>query len=318
MAAIDMSNNNTAITVMMPFMLDVSGIEAELFGEEYELSGTLITVGNSLQTISFYNVTDESKPHLALAWLHYIQGDSEDDFDVYVNRAQSALLVADISDALCIVDGATYDAAVARDNLDASGVFTGATNWQEYHSLQDFVISWYANKILGHPAALAAISNDSYIRTQTGAKFAEGITAIHGVDACAFTNFESLDVDPTNERTSLSEVNDRLAPVSDHDNGMVAGDLQLIVQQVMNLAPGRFNSSEDRGYLAPLKWYVGDKIQLQLNVQGAKYRVAVQGANSTRTPSSRATGLEYVNSAAGAGQTYALADESFILEFTLA
>lgn len=305
-----MSNNSGPIIVMMPFMLDVSGIEAELFGEEYELSGTKIVVNNSLATSSFY-VEGTGK-----AWLHYIQGDNEDDFDVYVNREQSALLQADISGALNIVDGATYDAAVEGDNLDASGVFTGATGWLEYHSLQDFVISWYANKILGHPAALAAISNDAHIRSEVGAKFADGITAIHGEDAHAFSTLESLDVN-TDDRTSLAEMTGRTAPTDGSGNGMVAADLQLIVQQVMNLAPGRFNGSVDRGYLAPLKWYTEDKIQLQLNVQEAKYRVAVSGANSTRVNDARAVGAEYRNSATAAGQTYALADESFVLEFTL-
>lgn len=310
---------NAGIMVYMPFVLDVSGVEAELFGEEYALTGTDVPVQTRLATASFYDEANGGK-----AWLHYIQGADEDNFDVYVNREKSAELIADISGALKIEEGSVYQAALQSSVLDGSGnldaalVFTSVdAMWKTYHSLQDFVISWYANKILGHPAALAAISNDAHIRSEVGAKFAEGITALHGVDDYAFTDLESLDVSGADGRTSLAEMTTRTAPTDGPANGMAHADLQLIVQQVMNLAPGRFNSSVDRGYLAPLKWYGQDQIVIQLNIDNAKYRVATNPTNSTRPNDSRAVGGVYKNLAAGAGQTYNLDSESFKLIFTL-
>jgi hypothetical protein len=292
--------SNAGITVKMPFVLDVSGLTAELFGEQYDLSGTLITVGNTLSTENFYNATTGA------AWLHYLQALNEDAFDVYVNRDKSAACEGDISGALKIQEGLTYDVNAARDNMDCSGVFAGQTGWTDYHSLEDFVVSWFANKILGHPGALAAISNDSYLRAQAELAFAAGILAMEGADGAA------LSVDGL---TSLGSDDVTAGVISSGSpaNGMSAADLNLIVQQIMNLAPGRFQSG-DRGFLLPVQWYAGDKIQIQLNMVNNTYKIAQYNNVTVTSPDPRAVGGDFVGTA-GSGS---LTDDQYVLEFTMA
>jgi hypothetical protein len=312
------SSEMTPITVNMPFTLDVSGVEAELFGEEIELSGQLVTVTNTVGLNHLF-ATDASG---GVAWLHYLQGTNEDDFDVYVNREKSIDLVADISGTLEIGAGSTYDEDLTEANrlnlVTPSSVFPDSVGsyWQKYKSLQDFVISWYANKILGHPGALAAISNDSFIRSETKDAFDAGITAVHGQDSAALVYSMLARVD---DRVPEQSVADRV-PITTglYDaHGMSAADLQVIVQQMMNLNPGRF-SLQDRGFLQPVRWMIGDKLRVQLGVLNAKYRVATNPTNSTRAPSARALNGVYTSTLNGNAGPITIDDENFMLEFEVA
>jgi hypothetical protein len=314
------SGEMVPITVNMPFTLDVSGIEAELFGEEIELSGEVIIVGTGLGLSNLF----ESDPSGGKAWLHYLQGEDEDNFDVYVNREKSADLAEDISGALEIGAGATYDEDLIeadRENMDASAVFSNSVGsyWQKYKSLQDFVISWYANKILGHPGALAAISNDAHIRSQTKVAFDAGITAVHGQDANALMYSQLARVD---DRVPEQSVADRAIGTGGVDgdlyvdHGMSGEPLQMIVQQMMSMNPGRFNL-QDRGFLQPVRWIVGDKLRVQLAAKGASYRVASNPTNTTRAPVSAGG---YTNVLTGNKQNpttgpISIDDENFVLEF---
>ena len=301
MAAIG-TNLNAGIVVKMPFVLDVSGLAAELFGEAFELTGTPITVGNTLSVANFYDSATGA------GWLHYLQAENEDSFDAYVNRDKSEACELDISGALKIEEGLTYDVNVARDNLDCSGAFPAETGgWTMYHSLEDFVISWFANKILGHPGALAAISNDSYLRAQAELAFQTGILAMEGAASCALSvsGLASLGSDDVTAGKIAT------GPA----NGMTAADLNLVVQQIMNLAPARFENN-DRGYLYPVQWYAGDKIQIKLSMVGNSYKVAANAPAGTTvtTPDARASGGVFVNSANSGN----ISDEEFVLEFTMA
>lgn len=299
--AIDASD--APITVYMPFTFDVNGIEAEIFGQEYELTGTIIDVMDKISASAFYSES------LNVGWLNYIQAADENNFTVYVDQVKAENVLDTIKTATHYTDGKTYDAANAGSQvIDASGVFNSDSTWNYYASVHDFIVSWFAYKILGHPAALAAISNDSYIRSKYTECFDTSMEAIKGADGCAIADVTALA-----DRT-LATVEAAKIESGQPENGMSQADLQLIVQQVMNLAPGRFNSSVDRGYLAPVQWYEDDMICIQLALSNCSFSVAANppAGNTVTTPDARGGGV--YKTTASAGQ---LLTDNYVLRFTM-
>jgi hypothetical protein len=299
--AIDISD--VPITVVMPFTFDINGIEAELFGEEYELSGTIIDVMTKISASAFYS------EGLNAGWLNYIQAEDENDFEVYVDQFKAAQVLDTIKLATNYTPGQTYDPANSGSQvIDASGIFDSGATWNYYNSVHDFIISWFAYKILGHPGALAAISNDSHIRSTYTTRFDTSIEAIKGADGCVIADVTTLA-----DRT-LATVEAAVIQSGQPSNGMPQADLQFIVQQVMNLAPGRFTEVVDRGYLAPVRWYEDDVICMQLSLSDCSFSVAAIAptGTSTRTPDARGAGV-YKSNASG-GQ---ILTDNYILRFTM-
>lgn len=313
-----MSSSNTDIpldpldagvscVVKMPFALDVSGLAAELFGQEFDLTGIEIDVSANVGVGHFYNGT--------AGWLHYLQAEDEDNFDVYVNRDLCDAAISDISGALRIVDGETYEVDQDddyRDVLQCGGVFSQNNRWDKYHSLQDFVVSWFAYKILGHPAALAAISNDSYLRKEAKAAYENGIAAMRGADSAA-VSVTGISGEKTSEAVSEA-VNFTTGGPS---NGMEMADLRFIVQQLMEQAPARFIGA-DRGYLLPVPWYTGDEIHIQMNMVGNTFQIATtnQATSGATEPDGRAKDGVFKNRVIGV-MTNTIDDASFILKLRL-
>jgi hypothetical protein len=298
----EIAESTSPITVNMPFTFDISGIEAELFGEQYELTGDIIDVMQPISVSAFYSEQSNA------GWLNYLQAEDEDNFEVYVDQQMALSVIDTIKQATNYESGKMYDPGNAGSQvIDASGVFDSGATWNYYNSVHDFIISWFANKILGHPGALAAISNDSYIRSKYTEKFDEAMKAIKGADGCAIEDVTTL-----TDRT-LATVESSIIQDEQPLNGMPQADLQLIVQQIMNLAPGRFTVAE-RGYLSPVRWYEDDKICIQLSLSDCSFTVAANAPNgtSTRAPDVRGAG-NYVNNAT-AGQ---LLTDNYVLRFTM-
>lgn len=294
-----------SVIVKMPFVLDVSGLTAELFGQEFELTGTEIDVSGLVGATNFYDGT-------AVGWLHYLQGEEEDQFDVYVNRDVVENTISDISGALGIVAGSTYEADQTleeRDVLQCAGVFSQADDkWNKYKSLQDFVVSWFAYKILGHPAALAAISNDSTLRTEAKAAYELGIAAMRGAAGSALSVSSLTTRDVADVVANL----DGTGP----DNGMGPADLRLIVQQLMDQAPARFIGA-DRGYLLPVPWYGGDEIHIQMNMVNNTFQVSTGSTvKSNEMLDSRGKDQAFKNQVISA-LTNTINDQSFIFKLHL-
>jgi hypothetical protein len=246
--------SNNAVTIYMPMTFELSGMDVKLFGQKFDMSGTIIVCTNTLAAAKFYVDNDISQ-----SWLYYNQDASENNFTAQLGAvATISGIIDEIKNALNFTDGSSYDATKRGDtDLDASGVFgsaVGAT-WYNYHSLQDFVLSYFANHILGHPGALAAISNDSTIRGNINTKFPEVLA----------------------EMQTMSE--DRR---------------KVIVQQVMNQDLSRFDEA-DKGTSQPLKLLAGDKLLLQIVLRDNTYSLqsnlyapeslAGQGTNSVRNDS---------------------------------
>jgi hypothetical protein len=249
--AADSSNN--PVTIYMPMTFELSGLNVKLFGQKFDMSGTVIRCTNDLSASKFY-VNDD----ISHSWIYYNQDASENNFTAQLGSVETISGIIDaIKAALNFQDGSAYNAADrGKTDLDASAVFVGAgSTWTNYHSLQDFVLSYFANHILGHPGALAAISNDSDIRSNINTKFPLVLAEIQ----------------------TMSE--DRR---------------KVIVQQVMNQDLSRFNEA-DKGTNQPLKLFAGDKLFVQVLLQSNTYSLqntlyapdllTGQGVNTTQNVS---------------------------------
>jgi hypothetical protein len=217
------------VTIYMPMTFELSGIDVKLFGQRFDMSGTIIVCTNDLSASKFY-VNDD----ISNSWLSFNQDASENNFSAFLGSVETISgIIEAIKTALNYTDGSSYNVAHrALTDLDASAVFVGAgATWTNFHSLQDFVLSYFANHILGHPGALAAISNDSAIRNSINTKFPEVLA----------------------EMQTMSE--DRR---------------KVIIQQVMDQDLSRFNEA-DKGTTQPLKLVAGDKLLLQIVLRDNTY-----------------------------------------------
>ena len=274
MPGVDESMN--AVDIAMPYTMDVSGLTATLFGAAAAaLEGAVITVTASLPVAGLYHSGSN------VAWIHYIQDASENEYRALINQERANVLFADLSGCVNLGPGQTYSAASQESAaaLDISGAapFTGFGGiWDKYHSLQDMVVSYFGIKILGHPGALAAISNDSVLRTLATAAVVEGFNQLFGdasvacVDASGLTDFASKAA--ANAAVSYTHANAGALQ-------MTETDCLYIIEQIMNLDPARFDN-QDKNKWEPLRWVNNDVLRFQLRLSNNKYTVKTAGTSS--------------------------------------
>ncbi len=303
-----MNPQGPTVSVYMPFNIQLEELTAELFGQTVDLSGTEIVVKDTLASVDLYDPSGE-------AWLHFLQRDDEDTFSVYVNRAKAVDVSGAIAGALHIDEGTTYDPTnKGSDKLDASGAFgdeVGET-WYNFHSLQDFLMGYFAKKILGHPGALAAISNDSVLRAAYTTKYHAGMNAIYGAGG-ASNDSAINDVSALDNIDMSGVISGLAAGVTAQDGGLSAEDLHLIVQQMMNQAPDRFADVGDRGTLQPVRWYEGDKIYVQLKLANNTYKLNQTAAVGGSHP----VLLNTANSNVITPSEQTISDDYYVLVFTV-
>jgi hypothetical protein len=269
------------VNVLLPIYFDISGIDAKLFGERYDISGTVIRVREKLPVSSFY---DQSG-----SLISYRQDTSEDVFEVDISGSYAARMAQDISSSLHIVEGSAYDITKRGiSKLDASLVFLDANSaFTQYNSIQDFVLSYFANKVLGHPGALAAISNDSTIRTD--------VTTTFGAD----------------------KIQTKLSSAAKEQGSMTDDDAKFIVQQIMNQDLARFNSLDKRADgFTNLPFAVGDKIYVQVRMSNNTY--SLQGSLSN--PTTITTGIvspASLSATEGSGTAIPSENDQYLLEFMI-
>ncbi len=302
----------TNLTISMPKVIDVSGLTAMLFGQAgTTLEGALIPVTDELSRASLYESSS--------AWIHYIQDASENNFRALINKVKADALFLDLSGCVNLGAGKTYSAtsqtnplgqspAVACDALDiaqAAPFSSYTAPWAKYNSVQDMVVSYFAIKILGHPGALAAISNDSVLRAGASMAVEGGFAQIFGdsdvacVDASGLTDFESKAAANTaaayNHTTAVAPyipMNTAGVP-----KPLSETDVLTIVETMMNLDPVRF-STRDKNVWQPLYWKQGDKLRFQLKLSNNKYTVKAGGKNFL-TPESGAPAVAAINDVPG-------------------
>lgn len=290
-----------SVTVSLPFTVDVSGLTAELFGEAYDLCGTILHVTTPIPLSALYNESTNR------AWLNYIQIDNENTFEVYVNNTIANSLINAVKQSLYLADGAAYNVAwIGVDHITTYGAFTETDlNSNQYYCIQDFILSHLANSIFGHPRALAPIANDSVIRSRVSYILPKELEVVRGAAGRSF-NLVGAQQLPT-----LTDLRLGILSASGVAGGLSTSALNMIVQQIMNQAPGRFQKG-DKGFLMPVKWAIGDKLMIQLNITQNSYGLY----NSASIPTFpggyilNANILTPVN-----GTKYAIPDCSFVLEF---
>jgi hypothetical protein len=276
-------STTNSVSLLLPIYFDVSGVNVELFGQLVELSGVILPIVQTIPAASFYIDTSNS-------YIAYRQDISENIFSVDISRAYALQIAQDISASLYIQEGQTYDVTKRGvEHVDASAAFVNVGNpFRYYNSLQDFIVSYFANKILGHPGALAAISNDSSIRAATTTVFSD------------------------------AEISFKLSSASREEGSLTDDDAKAIVQQVINQDLARFNQIDKRddGFTS-LPLLAGDKIYLQIRLYGNSYSLKTPAGN----PSQISTGIVLpANQNAGTTPTPINPGsyDYYLLEFTLA
>jgi hypothetical protein len=270
------------VSILLPIYFDVSGLDAQLFGQEIDVSGEIIRVCKKLPVGAFYTSEND-------ALISFRQNADEDIFEVDIAASNAGRIAQDISASLHLVEGTTYDVAKRGFNeLDCSGVsgFSNTGAFDSYYSIQDFVLSYFAYKVLGHPGALAAISNDASIRAS-------------GTSIFAAANFAT-----------------KLSSAAKTEGTMTDNDAKAVVQQVMNQDLARFNLIDKRadGY-TPLPFAAGDKVYVQIRMSNNTYSLKQSVAN----PTTITTGIVSSANASASGTPSAIPSEfdQYLLEFEL-
>jgi hypothetical protein len=309
----------SGITIALPFTVDISGLEAELFGTSMTLCGAVIPVTEALDRSKFYTADASA------GWIHYVQNDmSEDSFVAYINSDHAADVITAFENAVRLSEGRSYD--LTRKGIMNLDVSTAEASWSapfdKFYSLEDFVLSYLANKIFGHPGALAPIKNDSTLRAAIANKFSAGLKVLYGASGCAISE-DLIEHDASGVVTAASAVAAGLAGQTvvlaqgTATTGLTQNDLQAIVQQVMNLDPARFNE-DNKGRLTALAILPGDKLNLQIRLRGNKYKL-FSPTNVTNTSAMEETNPVAANSGMN-GQTdlNVLSDDTYyVLQFTM-
>jgi hypothetical protein len=287
------------VTINLPTTVDVTGYNVELFGETVTLSGDLITVKTPLSRAAFYNNSTD-------AYMYYIQDASENRFDVYTKGTNNAAVVASFKSALNIAAGATYDKTKrGSNNIQAPAAFADIADVSSthFHSLQDFIIGYFAWKVLGHPGAVAAISNDSTLRSAATLQFNATADTLLGANILT---------------TLPSEANVLANGAAQYATAGAVGaismdELRTIVEQMMAQDYTRFDNQE-RNKLNAVEWQAGDKVRMQLKFNGNSY--SVSSSLSTLSPSTAGTVSSTLPS--GAPKRSLNTNDYYVLEFTLA
>lgn len=267
----------TNVDVSMPYFLDVSGLTAVLFGEAPStLTGELITVHTSLPVRGLFDG--------AKGWIHYIQDASENTYRALINQERALVLNADLSGCVNLREGSTYSAtsqssAVALVPATTAVPFAGySAPWDKYNSIQDMVVSYFGIKILGHPGALAAISNDSALRAAATSAVTAGFEQIYGVSEIACKDAAGAVV-----FGDLAAINSAASYTHGYANGtaniMTEQNCLDIIEQMMNADPYRFRL-QDKNKWEPLQWFSGDVLRFQLNIKNNSYTVRSGGQSS--------------------------------------
>jgi hypothetical protein len=275
----------STVDVVMPIAMDVSGLIANLFGEApATLAYPEIVVATAIP------VTGLFKDVSGAAWIHYIQDTSENTFEVAINQERATALHADLSGALNVLSGSTYN----KDSQDAATAlvpsitggnkaapFDGAFGaaWEKYSSVQDMVISYFAIKILGHPGALAAISNDSVLRAGATAGVAQGLEQLYGQAAIAVKQADGLTDKASKDTVNTGYVHLVLDGAPGEEKYLSGAQVLSIVEQVMNVDPARF-ATQDKDMWQPMRWISGDKLRFHLRLSNNSFTVKASGTNS--------------------------------------
>jgi hypothetical protein len=264
------------VEIIIPVTIDASGGVVELFGDEaqrvqYQLtlkqavSASALYAGELSGLLMYIELSGESGPTL--------DGTDRDKLDVKINKADLSFatnFASGVHAALCAPDG--------TGKIDASAVYYGggiSSADQSYESFGDFVVSYIAQKVFGHPRATAAIANDSYIISRINAT--ETIAAGKWADAVNSTN-------PTGDIAirliqALRNLSDEIgsgnnADSDETDNLQGRKALRFIAEQMMLQDPARFAGERNELVWYALQFRQGDTLVFNIKLKGFSFNIA--------------------------------------------
>jgi hypothetical protein len=264
-----------AVTVIIPVTIDASGGVVELFGEEAEMVQYQLTLKDKIAASTLYVAEQEGLLEyieLSGAGGPAVDGAERDGLDARFNKtaagkALATLFAADLHSALC--DKVT-------EHIDASAVYTGVgPTDQSYESFGDFVVSYIAQQVFGHPRATAAIANDSSIIARINASAT--INDAKWEDAENSTN-------PTGDiAIRLVQALRNLSEADGSGNGAPLGEtkyngreaLRFMVRQMMLQDPARFSDERNELEWYALQFRAGDRLVFNIKLKG--FTFSVQG-----------------------------------------
>jgi hypothetical protein len=259
-----------AVEIIIPVTIDASGGVVELFGDEAQRVEYQLTLKQTVSAGALYGgelsgllmyieLSGESGPTL--------DGTDRDKLDVKFNKADLSFatnFAQGVHNALC--------APASTGMIDASAVYTSVLSAdQSYESFGDFVVSYIAQQVFGHPRATAAIANDSSIITRINAT--ETINDAKWADAENSTN-------PTGDIVirlvqALRNLSDGLVSTNAAAGDVLSGrdGLRNMVKQMMLQDPARFAEERNELVWYALQFRAGDRLVFNIKLKGFTFNV---------------------------------------------
>lgn len=262
------------VEIIIPVTIDASGGVVELFGDEgqrveYQLtlkqtvSAGALYAGELSGLLMYIELSGESGPTL--------DGTDRDKLDVKFNKADLSFatnFAQGVHNALCVPTGTGM--------IDASAVYTGVGSAdQSYESFGDFVVSYIAQQVFGHPRATAAIANDSSIITRINAT--ETIAAGKWADSESSTNVTG-DI-AIRLVQALRKLSDEMgsgnnADGDETDNLQGRKALRFIAEQMMLQDPARFSDERNELVWYALQFRQGDTLVFNIKLKGFSFNIS--------------------------------------------
>ncbi len=266
----DMDYNRVEVNLMTHIGTNNNAVS--LFGASGEaISDDILTIETPVLASAFY--LDASR-----GLIHYTEPGSDADSFTAVSaaaigaadasgvRACATALVASLHASL--TESLSYQVGVA--GVNASQIFPVASypvaadgeQYQGYKTIGDFLVSYIAMNLFGHPAATVAISNDTAIKnrvnqTRTPVPLTDFVTG-GAVDA-ATSGFIAL----------------RLVQTLIYNSEL---NLKKIVSQVLNQDPRRLSSEDNNtSDFRPLMFRAGDIVYMTVEFTGFSFSNAETG-----------------------------------------
>ena len=265
----DLSYN--PVEIIIPVTIDSSGGVVELFGSEAAPVQYLLRLMTDVSATTLYDQTDGS------GVLEYIEasgdlvGPTTDDqrrdaLDVRFNNLTSKGRELATSFATALHYSLTH-------SIDASAVYAAYTSAdQTYESFGDFVVSFIAQQVFGHPRATAAISNDTSIITRLNATYPISDTLwVSGLNNSTASG--SIVIRLIQALRNLSDEDELDATTTTRYNLQGRDALRSIVTQMMLQDPARFSVERSELQWLGLEFRPDDKLVFNIKLKGFSFNI---------------------------------------------
>jgi hypothetical protein len=289
----DLSYN--AVTIVIPITIDSSGGVVDLFGAEAEKVQYQLRLMTDVSASTLYDQTDGSGVLEYIESSGDIVGPTTDDerrdtLDVRFNN----LTPKGLSMATSFANELHY---ALTHSIDASAVYQSYSPAdQTYESFGDFVVSYIAQKVFGHPRATAAISNDNSIISRINATsdlsdylWNNDVESLNPTGNIVIRLLHALRNLSSEEEGAAGNAAGKLQA----DDGLVGRDaLRFIVKQMMLQDPARFSVERNEVEWLGLEFRPLDTLVFNIKLQGFSFNIAGKVSGNPLNSSVYADGYE--------------------------